>query len=205
MVDDPGAAVSAARGGRMNTNDSNDSQRSHKRERYLIDTRLQLSLALPLLATLGVVALAYVAAIYVIPGGSALKAMTAEETRALFLRANVVYFGIAAAAIVAVAIYLSHRIAGPAFVVERALRAMRGGDYGERLSLRPNDLLQPLAKVTTELRDALVAQDADRRQLVKELGACLDGNDLAGARELVAQLETGPRVGLPSDEDTRDS
>ena len=70
MVDDPGAAVSAGRGGRMNTNDSNDSQPRHKRERYLIDTRLQLSLALPLLATLGVVAVAYVAAIYVIPGGT---------------------------------------------------------------------------------------------------------------------------------------
>ncbi len=189
----------------MNPN-ANDSHRSqHKRERYLIDPRMQLSMALPLLATLGVVGLAYVAAIYLLPGGGALKAMSAEETRALFLRANLVYFGIAAAAIVSGAIYLSHRVAGPALVLERALRAMRGGDYGERLSLRPNDLLLPLANVTIELRDALVAQDADRRQLVKELGACLDGNDQAGARELVAQLETGPRVELPSDEDTRDS
>ena len=189
----------------MDTNDSNDSQWTYKRERYLIDAPLQLSLALPLLATLGAVALAYVAAIYVIPGGTALEAMSAEETRALFLRANLVYYGIAAAAIVAVAIYLSHRIAGPAFVVERALRAMREGDYGERLSLRPNDLLQPLANVTTELRDALVAQDADRRQLVKQLSACLDGNDLAGARELVARLETDAEVGLSPAEETRDS
>ena len=161
-----------------------------KRERYFIDARLQLAVALPLLAVLGVVALAYAAAIYVLPGVGALKGMTAAETRSLFLRANIIYYGIAAVGVAAVAIFVTHRMAGPALVIERAVRALRRGEFEQRLGLRPGDSLRSLADAVTELRGHLVEQAERRQHLLGELASRLDANDLAAARELLVQLRS---------------
>ena len=162
--------------------------RFYRRDRYFVDPRLQLALALPMLAILGVVAFAYVAAVYVLPGEFALKTMTAEETRSLFLRANLIYLSLAGAGLTASAIYLTHRIAGPVGVIERAVRSMRGGDYSPRLALRPSDYLQSLAEAVSDLRNQLSEQEEQRQRLVKEVVAHLDVNDLAEARSLLAQL-----------------
>ena len=159
-----------------------------RRERYVIDARLQLALALPLLGILAVVAFAYVAAIYLLPGENVLKSMTADETRSLFMRANIIYFGIAAAAVSAAAVYLSHRIAGPLLVIERALHAMQRGDYSQRLSLRPRDFLQSLAAAVTELRSQLAEESERRSRLAEEVAERLDANDWAEARKLLVQL-----------------
>ncbi len=160
----------------------------YRRDRYFVDPRLQLALALPMLAILVVVALAYVAAVYVLPGEFALRTMSAEGTRSLFLRANLIYLGLAGAGLTASAIYLTHRIAGPVGVIERAVRSMRGGDYSRRLALRPSDYLQSLAEAVSDLRSQLSEQEEQRRQLVKEVVARLEVNDLAEARKLLAQL-----------------
>jgi hypothetical protein len=159
-----------------------------QRERYLVDPHLQLTLALPMLAILVVVALAYIAAIYLLPGHVALNTLTAEETRNLFLRSNLIYFGLAGAALTSSAIYLTHRIAGPAGVIERAVRSMQGGDDSPRLALRPNDSLQSLAVAVTELYDRLREQEEQRQQLIEEIATRLDANDLAEARKLLVQL-----------------
>ena len=171
----------------MNDNPSPDGV-FHRRQRYFTDPRFQLALSLPLVATLVVLAVAYVAAIYVLPGELALKTMTAEETRRLFLRANLIYFGLAVAAILSAAIYLSHRVVGPAQVVERAVRGMAGGDRSPRLSLRPGDYLGSLASATTDLRDQLRELEEQRRQLVEEAITRLDAHDLAEVRKLLVQL-----------------
>ena len=162
--------------------------RPWQRERYFVDPQLQLTLALPMLAILGVVALAYVAAIYLLPGQAALDTMTAEETRSLFLRANLIYFGLAGAALATSAIYLTHRIAGPAGVIERAVRSMQHGGEPSRLALRPRDSLGSLAAAVSELHNRLREQDEQRRQLIEEVAARLDANDLAEARKLLVQL-----------------
>ena len=171
----------------MNDNSSPD-QGFKQRARYFIEPRLQLALALPMVATLVVVGLAYIAAIYVLPGELALKTMTAEETRRLFLRAHLIYFGLAVAAILSVAIYLSHRVVGPVQVVERAVRGMAGGDRSPRLSLRPGDYLGSLASATVDLRDQLRELEEQRWQLVEEAITRLDAHDLAEVRKLLVQL-----------------
>ena len=170
----------------------------YRRDRYFVDPRLQLALALPMLAILVVVALAYVAAVYLLPGEFALKTMTAGETRSLFLRANLIYFGLACAALLPSAIYVTHHIAGPAGVIERAVRSMQGGDYSRRLALRPGDHLLSLAEAVADLRKQLSEAEEQRRQLVKEVAACLDVNHLAEARKLLVQLE-GSEAPSPPD------
>ena len=62
----------------------------YKREQYLIDSRLQFAFALPLLAIILTIGLAYLAAIHVIPGEAAREAMSAAETRTVLLRANAI-------------------------------------------------------------------------------------------------------------------
>ncbi len=167
-----------------------------RRGRYFIDARLQLALAVPLLGILAVVAVAYVAAVHLLPGETALKSMTSDEIRSLFMRANIIYFGIAAAGVGAAAVYLTHGIAGPRLVIERALRAMQRGDYSQRLSLRPRDFLQSLAAAVTELRSRLAEEAEQRCRLVEEVAERLDASDWAEARKLLVQL--GPMEEQPS-------
>ncbi len=160
-----------------------------KRERYLVDAQLQWALALPLLAILVVIALAHTAAIYLFAGDSALRAMTTEEGRRLFLGANIIYYALATAALGSVTIFLTHRIAGPARIIERAVRGLQRGDYEERLALRPRDDLKPLATAVTELRNHLRERDDRRRYLLQEVASRLEENDLVEARKLLVQLE----------------
>ncbi len=180
---------------KVEMSDEQDQPRPHVKRRYLIDWRLQLSLVLPLLGVLGIVGLAYAAAIYVLPGEAALTAMTAKETRTLFFYANSIYYAIAIAALLSVALFLSHRVAGPAQVIERAVRGLRRGNYEERTSLRPSDRLVTLAEAVAELREHLREQNSRRRHLLQQVAARLDADEIAEARELLRQLE------LPEDRD----
>jgi len=157
-----------------------------KRERYLVNARLQWAIMLPLVATVAVVALAHASAIYL--GGEALDTLSAEETRRLFLRSGLIYYGLSLALLAALAIFLTHRIAGPVLVIERAVRGLRRGEYEHRLELRPRDFLQLLAAAVSELRDDLREQDERRRSLIEEVASRLEAGDAAGARKLLAEL-----------------
>ncbi len=159
-----------------------------KRERYFVDPRLQLAVLVPLLTILAIVAIAYVASITLLLDDPAREALTLDETRTLFLRANGVTFIIAVVGVGAVAIFLTHRVAGPAGVIERAVRGLKNGEYSQRLSLRPHDYLKPVALAVTDLRNHLRAQDERRRQLLEALATCLDAGELTEARNLIAQL-----------------
>jgi prepilin-type N-terminal cleavage/methylation domain-containing protein len=165
-----------------------------KRTHYFIDARMQLALALPLLAVLAIVGLAYATAVYLLPGEMALQTMTSEETRQMFLRANATYYAIAAVLVCAVAIFLTHRIAGPARIIERALRDLLRGEGNQRIALRPDDSLQSLASTVNELSSQLQEQEARRAKLIHEIDSRLETNDVAAARELLTELEsTEPR------------
>ena len=174
---------------RVEMSKEQDHPRPHVKRTYLVDWRLQLSLVLPLLGVLSIVGLAYAAAIYVLPGEAALSAMSAEETRALFFYTNAIYYALASAAVLSVGLFMSHRVAGPAQVIERAVRGLRRGDYEGRTSLRPSDRLLSLAEAVAELRDHLREQDGRRRLLLKQVAARLDSSEIAEALELLRQLE----------------
>jgi prepilin-type N-terminal cleavage/methylation domain-containing protein len=174
-----------------------------KRTHYLIDARMQLALVLPLIAVLAIVGLAYVAAIYLLPGDSALQTMTGEETRELFRRANITYYAIAAVLVSSVAVFLTHRIAGPAQIIERALRGLLRGEGDQRIALRPGDSLQSLATAVNELGSELLEQEARRAKLIREIGSRLETNDIDAARELLTQLDLTEARGAPAETSTR--
>ena len=53
---------------------------------------------------------------------------------------------------------ITHSVAGPAWVIEQAVDAMREGKYDSRLTLRDGDYLESLAAAVKRLSDHLEAQ-----------------------------------------------
>ncbi len=168
-----------------------------RRWRYLVDPGLQLTLALQMAAVLLVVAAAYALAVYGLFDEASLQALTAEETRSLFMRANLLYGGQALIFVIAVAVLLLHRISGPVLVIERAVRGMRDGEFEHRLSLRPRDSLKSLASAVAELRTHLCEREERRDALWKELAGHLAADDVAAARELLRR-ESGLHGSAPT-------
>ena len=162
---------------------------------------MQFSLALSLTGVMAGVAALYALALYLVPATGALESMNAEETRRFFLGTNLVYFALAMMVLFTVALMLTHRIAGPALVLERAIRGTMKGQYEHRLKLRKRDHLQPLASAIADWRDHLERGYEKQRSLIKDLGHCLEEGDAEGAKELVKQFrETVPQKHVPSEE-----
>ena len=61
------------------------------------------------------------------------------------------------------AIRITHSVAGPASVIERALDAMREGRFDSRLQLRDRDALKSLAAAAQRLSDHLQQQQGTSR------------------------------------------
>lgn len=171
-----------------------------KRKRYVVDRELQATLTIKVLATMAGVGLLYVAGLFVIPGQPALESLSAAETRRLLLSSAAIYFALMTAIVGVVCLLLTHRVAGPAFVVQRALDAMRAGDYAQRVTLRRNDYLKGLAASVLHLAGHLHQKEAERAVIVKDLERCLQEGDLSAARELLTRLRPEPseRVHLPA-------
>ncbi len=176
----------------MDTNDNPTPARSQiAREDYVVHAQLQWGVALQLVCAIAGFAMLYVAAFMML--GNHIRLLNAEETRLTFLIANLVYWTFAMVMTAMVALYLTHRMAGPAQVIERAVRAMRDGDYGQRLALRPGDYLQSLAEAVFELRDELASSEDLRQQAAQKLAATLkaEPTDTDVAFELLTELGFG--------------
>ena len=170
----------------MSTSEETGSRPYAKRRTYVVHARLQWAVALQLLGVLGAVALLYIGSMLLL--GRYIRLLNPEETRLLYVGFNVLYWTIAMVMITGVALYQTHHIAGPSWVIERAVRAMQAGDYEQRLTLRPRDYLMPLADAIADLRSHMREQDEGRQQLLQELSACIEANDPHAARELLLQL-----------------
>jgi hypothetical protein len=155
-----------------------------QRRTFVVDWRLQATITVQLLGVLVGVGLLYTLAVMVLPGSERIKEMDGEEVRDTLLRANAVYFALGAAILSVIALLLTHRIAGPALVLKRAIDGMRQGKYDNRLGLRRRDYLKDVAGSLQGLCEDLRQRD----QSVADLAACLEENDVAGAKEIVARM-----------------
>ena len=103
----------------------------------------------------------------------------------------------------AVAVFLSHRIAGPARIIERALRGLLRGDRDQRITLRPSDSLQSLATSVNELSNQLHEQATHRAKLIQEIDAHLETDNVAAAREPLTELEPAETLEAPAAASTK--
>jgi len=159
-----------------------------KRARFLVDWRHQFAVMAQLLGVLFGVGLLYALGLLVLPGQDAMHELSPGEARDVFLRANAIYFALGAAILGVVSLLLTHRVAGPAYVMERAVHGMRKGDYSRRLNLRRRDYLKDLAAAIEALRAETVEKQETRKKKLSDLKSCLGEGDTAAATELVKQL-----------------
>ena len=171
-----------------------------KRGQYLVDPRLQLGVTLQLVAVMIALAGLYVVGVHLLPKSSALGKLTAEQTRAFFTKAALIYFTLGTAVLATLCLIMTQRIAGPALVIRRAIEATRQGEYRTRLSLRHSDHLQELALSVQNLRNVLEERDRHRIAQVEDLKRCIEEGDVKAAYELAEQLAhtpTAPVLAMP--------
>lgn len=157
------------------------------RRQYVIDRQLQMGIAGYLAAGLGGVALLCAAALYVFLGGKAVPGL--DPLRRFLLVANATYFILAAGILTLLTILLTHRFAGPAYVMREAIDGMLEGDYGKRLSLRKKDYLKDLAVPLDQLRHTWVRHEENSRQTLENLEGALASGDTEAAQALVKELQ----------------
>ena len=174
--------------------------------RYLLDRSSQMSVTIHLLSVLACIGLLYAVAVYVLLGSELLYGKTMAELRQVLLGIHTAYFVVGGTILALTALLLTHRYAGPAFVMQRAVRAMRQQDYTSRLNLRVRDFHKPLATELALLRDELAEREDARAEQLRELERSLDAGDEATTRALLAQLMARPipaEVAAPEPADVR--
>jgi methyl-accepting chemotaxis protein len=80
-----------------------------------------------------------------------------------------------------IAVFLTHRVAGAAYRLERCIRDLAAGKLRERIALRSGDYLQTLAEALVDLQSSLRAGEEKRQRLAQDLEALRDALDRAGA------------------------
>ncbi|MGQ0613168.1 MAG: hypothetical protein ACT4PV_05465 [Planctomycetaceae bacterium] len=161
-----------------------------RRGAFLVDRELQFAVTIHLIGVLLGIAGLYTLATFVLPSGG-LKGQTSEEAWGFLVRNNLIYLVLSIVLLGTVSLLLTHRVAGPVLVIERAIQGMQQGDYERRLTLRKRDYLKGLAASVAQLAAHMRQQEAQRLEVLREIDGCLEENDLPAARELLH------RLGLP--------
>ena len=164
------------------------------RRQYVVNPKLQYRVAFQILAALLGIASLWLIGMSVLAGPEAISQLEPDEVRSLMFKVNAIYFGLGASIVVVLTLLLTHRVAGPAYVIGRAIRDMQDGNYEPRLGLRDRDFLKPLAAELKTLAEKMKMRDADsasarssgppRHQGVRRVrgrqerpGACRRGTD----------------------------
>jgi len=159
-------------------------RKTFRRWRYIIDWRPQVSATSQILGCLAGMILIHAVGILYATRTDAFVEMDANDVTQLLLKANAIYFVVSAFVLGTLMILLTHRFAGPGFVIERAVRNMLEGKYDSRIKLRKRDYMQSVAAAVEKLRVRLKGQD----EALRDLRACLEEKDVEGAREILARL-----------------
>jgi hypothetical protein len=156
-----------------------------RRWRYVVDWRSQLGTAIQVVAVLAGICLICSIAIKFVKSDDALELMSGESVRNFLYRVTAAQFLVSAATLAILAVYLTHRFAGPAYAIERVVRALLAGTTDQKLHLRERDYLKTLGAAVDELR---LREEARAKQLA-DLRNCLAEGDTDGAREVLNRLQ----------------
>ncbi len=154
-----------------------------RRKKYLINGRLQLAVTIQLTYVMFAMCVIYALCLSLIPA-STVYDMSGPEVLQVMMMATALYFILTTAILWLFAIVSTNRIAGPVYVIRRALIAMHKGDYSERVSLRRRDHLKDLAATVGDMQNQL----RERDEKLRELRSCLLEGDQKAALELLDQL-----------------
>lgn len=156
------------------------------RKQHLVQHRLQLDVALSMVATLTALTVLFGVSLFVFSGP--VIEGTSAATRWMAFGVTGLYFLLAACVTLVVGVRVTQRIAGPAQQIEAAVRGLREGDLGVRLELRRSDHLQSLAGEVAALREDLRANREARDECAQRIQAALLEGELERVREVARDL-----------------
>ncbi len=160
---------------------------------FVLDDPSQSTSILSVLGVLASGALFGAAAFYLLGRPNMLGRMLVADATVPFIATLIGCFVVAGLIAAPVMMRLTHRYVGPAYVMRRALRGMRLGDYGCRLTLRDGDFLKSLAQEIENHRRDIARRDVDRARLLHRLRQMLDAGEVEAARlhldRLVAEAD----------------
>ena len=97
--------------------------------------------------------------------------------------------------ILAVALYVSHRIAGPLYRIEKEIALIKGGDLTRHFSIRQKDQLQTLARHLDEMTQALEERHVEIKNKLNFISNFLDeknfhvkGEDSRKLRKMLEEI-----------------
>lgn len=173
---------------------------NRKLRNYLLDTGLQLRLASYLIGVAVMLSVflgwklyqawretSQVIALQDPETGDSLAAALAAEDRGRIVLVSAVLVFILVM-LLASAIVITHRIAGPAFALGRTCRRVADGNLARPWPLRRGDLLVDLAGEVSNMVDALRDRETAERDLLEQCAARLRGTG-GEAAAVVADLE----------------
>lgn len=173
----------------------------YKRRRLMVDLPLQLTYVSVYLLTTSLLLVGFVALNYVFAAIYQRASLLQQElgpaaaggspNLALLLLVNFVFVMLLLIGASVYAVVHSHRVAGPAFRLRRALDQLLARDYDHWVQLRRKDFLHELAEQLNQLNAQLKAKDVVIADAVARLGALRPGLAPAQAlalEEVVADL-----------------
>ena len=173
-----------------------DSQKDYKRRQYYIKKDFQsrfivkfcllillgavLSTAILLLLSQGSLTSTYQNSKLVIKS-------TASTILPAILYTNLITLALITSAMAATTLFISHRLAGPIFRVEKALKEVKDGNLNERLMLRKKDQLVDLADGFNNMTESLKTKLEDVTKQVDE--AAKLGKEQGASKEVTDTLQ----------------
>ncbi|TDJ68820.1 MAG: hypothetical protein E2O39_12590 [Planctomycetota bacterium] len=160
-----------------------------RRKNYVTDLRMQLSVSFSMVGMLVAVCFVYAVTLWLMSDwGSVSEDMSSNQATSIAMFVNGIFFLVALLSSIVVSIIATHRIAGPAMVIERAVRGLCEGDFEKRLTLREKDHLKSLAASVRELRTMMLEERKDQRRLHVRMESALGSGDTDLALELCRSL-----------------
>jgi len=126
------------------------------RKKYIVKKELQLRLFLELVIFMLFVAMLVILTEYLTVYRTLINELSGEKVtllRSLVFQKLLVRFLLTAFAIVIISVFLTHKIAGPIFVFQRAIKQMSEGQEVRTIRLRKHDKLNDFAADLNKLID----------------------------------------------------
>lgn len=163
-----------------------------KRRNYFIDPAFQLNFILKFCVVVIVSSLVIGAAMFFLSQNSTTVAI--ENTKVLVkptsdfilpgMAAILLIVAVFSSLIVLVlTLFVSHKIAGPIFRIQKDIELVQGGDLTRKFMIRNNDQLQALAKSLSDMTQALRQKHLTIGGQCRSVSNFLEEKNLSGSRE----------------------
>jgi len=153
-------------------------QAHRRRKKYIVHKKVQykyaiLTVAMLVLYTMVLLAAIFAPSIVIFISEDVPLSARAEAANAFLLLNRYMWPGIAAIILLfgAVSIFITHRVAGPLFVIERMINQIAGGNLSTRIKLRKGDDLIEFEQSMNRMAEKLEASLSELQERTRNLSA----------------------------------